>query len=142
MQKQAHKSLDEIRDQLFCPGYESDTVHERVEGAWEYFGPVPVPKFDMTCPQCGSGEDDIFVRFASFGVRDKGGVKYRCDWSVKCVSCFCLNTFGIPISDEQAEQAMILFDIDDITVQTPQLVEPEEVLEMIDQHSDLGDGGQ
>lgn len=113
---------------LYCPSYEPEEVHQRVQSMWDFVGPIPLPNFDKPCQQCGS---EMRIRQISYGMRDTGGVSFRTDVLCQCYGCFAKQTYGVPIEPEHAARAENRFDID-ISARSPAIISRADLIDYFD----------
>ena len=70
----------------------------RVSEMWDFVAGFPVPKCDVKCEQCGSG--DVQGRNYLYSEKDKGW-PYRVDTDFKCRVCSkIVGPFGVAIGKE------------------------------------------
>lgn len=74
-------------------------VHKRVSLRWDVSGRFPMPKRDLSCPYCGSGE--VIYSQCYFHARQGSPPPtiYRADVQCKCTDCSMVFVFGVVIPD-------------------------------------------
>ena len=96
--------------ELFPNAYsteDQEDVLARVREKWDLSGPLPLPKWDITCPMCQAkmSEGLIQGRMWNLHERNTGGtVSGRCDVGFKCRVCSFVMTFGVLIPKEICDQ--------------------------------------
>jgi hypothetical protein len=119
-----------------------DELVEAASYTWTNVKDIPVPTFDTICPQCtppfdtddpnydemnNSNERDLRISYVSFGVQRVP----RCNVSFRCLNCFSVFSFNVPISHDHLESAAERFDLGEVTEETPGIVDKNEIQEIL-----------
>lgn len=92
-------TLSNSRINDYLGAYSSEEIHRRVNDAWEFQeGFLPVPKFDLSCPDCGSKQ--MYYYQLSQGRKKDTPNPYRMDAQFICSECFHKITKGLMVSEE------------------------------------------
>lgn len=89
------------------PDFTTEQTKQRIDRKWDLTGPVPVPKFEPECPQCGQiGEDLILMKSCKFFRKGVFGSDnpFRCNVKFKCFVCSCAWMHGVVVPEEMARE--------------------------------------
>ena len=97
-------------EDMFPDAYQVDKeeVFRRVKERWDLTGPLPVPKWDVTCPICLAkmSEKGLQGRIWNFHMRGPDSrFPHRCDVSFKCRHCSFVMTFGVVVPEAMHNKA-------------------------------------
>lgn len=84
---------------LFPPG-DREEIWARINLAWDFTGPLPVPRFAPTCPSCGAVEMHARLwRFHERNPAEAGRFAHRASISLKCATCGLIHTYGLALPE-------------------------------------------
>lgn len=93
---------DSLIPSIFVPE-EGFSTERAIADAWAFEGTppvVPVPKFDLMCPNPSCHGVNVQYSRLDFGMRDDSPNPFRANASFKCRTCSMFWTFGLIISPD------------------------------------------